>query len=254
MSARPSSPSRARLSELRATIHRIERGGASFGKKAVHIGIPDIDVRLPGGGLAHAALHEIGGSAAFGFIAAIAGRALADPGMLVWCERDAAIHQHGALYGPGLAAFGISPERCLLVRCPDTKSLLWSLEEAARSPAVVCAVGGIGQIDLLASRRLQLAAEESGAVVLLRRDGPCDPQPLAALTRWRAEPTLPAIASPWQHRWRLDLWRSKGGAPGHWNVIWQKGGHHALSLDPAHGFRLAADAAGNPSPGRALAS
>lgn len=49
------------LEDLRARIARIEGAGARHG--CIHFGSEEIDVRLPGGGLATGALHEAAGGA-----------------------------------------------------------------------------------------------------------------------------------------------------------------------------------------------
>ena len=103
--------------------------------------------------------------------------------------------------------------------------MLWSFEEALRCRGVACAVAEIDRLDLLASRRLQLAVEAGGGVGLVLRPEP-DPAPNAALTRWRAEP----VAAVDGIFWRLILWRAKGGAPGVWPVRWDE---RALSFAPA---------------------
>ena len=123
----------------------------------------------------------------------------------------------GELYGPGLARFGLEPERLILVRCADEGEVLWSFQEALRCRGVACAVAEIDRLDLLASRRLQLAVEAGGGAGLVLRTH-ADPAPNAALTRWRAEPVARVDGS----FWRLILWRAKGGAPGVWSVRWDE--------------------------------
>ena len=88
-------------------------------------------------------------------------------------------------------------------------------EEALRCRGVACAVAEIGRLDLLASRRLQLAAEAGGGIGLVLRPEP-DPSPNSALTRWRAEP----LASVDALLWRVILWRVKGGPSGVWPLRW----------------------------------
>lgn len=240
----------ATLGELQAAIRRIERGGVAFDKAVVTSGYAPFDRHLPGGGLIRAACHEIGGVAASGLAAGLAGRALMAGGQLFWCQSDAGIRHHGGLYGPGLAHYGISPERCLHIRAPDDKALLWAVEEIARSKATACVVAETNKLDLLNSRRLQLAAEAGGGIVLLVRTGPRDLQPLAAATRMEATPCI--IAG--QAVWRVELWRAKGAAPGVWNFIWQKGDGDALSLTPTPGFFTSPIATEQPAAKRSLAS
>ena len=206
------------LRELRARIRAIESGAGAAGREVAGLGA-GLEAELPWSGLPRAALHEVSGEAASGFVAALAGRLAGRGGALVWCRSPLLERRLGALYGPGTRAFGLDWRRLVLVRARDEREVLWAAEEALRCPAVAGVVVELARsLDLLASRRLQLAAEAGGAAGLLLRPGPPDPAPNAALTRWRAEP------DPWGglHHWRLDLWRCKGGAPRSWRVGWDE--------------------------------
>lgn len=228
------------LEELRARVRAIEGGGVDFGREVAALG-DGLDDALPWRGLPCRALHEVSGLAATSAVAAFASRFLARGGALVWCRNAAVAAELGELYGPGLARFGLVPERLVIVRCGDESEVLWAFEEALRCPGVACAVAEIGDLDLLASRRLQLAAETGGGAGLVLRPEP-DPLPNAALTRWRAEP-LPAADGIF---WRLILWRARGGAPGVRTVRWDE---QTLSFAPAARMAdPAAAAAGPPQP------
>jgi len=90
---------------------------------------------------------------------------------------------------------GLDPTRLVLVRARRDDAILWAVEEGLRAgPAsgLAAVVGEIGHLPMVASRRLQLAAERSGITTLiLRRWRSADEaaaerdQPSAALTRWR---------------------------------------------------------------------
>lgn len=232
------------LEALRARVRALEGGGHARGRGVAALG-PGLGARLPWGGLPRQALHEIAGPAASGVAAAFARAFLAaHGGALVWCLDDRAARRRGEPYGPGLAAFGLGPERLLLVRARDQRETLWAFEEALRSPAVACAVAELDRLDLAASRRLQLAAEAGGGAGLVLRGEAHDLAPNAALTRWRATP-LPAPGAAL--RARLELWRAKGATPVSLEVAWD--GQALLALDPAPGL---ADPAARPGlpPGR----
>jgi len=222
---------RARLSELRERIRRIERPTA-----AVHgvlpFGIAAIDRVLPCGGLARGALHEIlgtggdeeDGALAAAFAAGILGRLTrTGDGTVLWCL------PRPDLYGPGLAAHGLDPRHLVLVRAPRDAEILWAMEEGLRAPGITAVVGDVGTLAVVASRRLQLAAERSGVTAfLLRRwrDGGQAARehnlPNAAVTRWRiaALPSQPPPGEPGvgRPRWRVELLRCRGGEPACWEV------------------------------------
>jgi protein ImuA len=232
------------LESLRAQVRAIEGGGTDFGREVASLG-PVLDAGLPWPGLPRRALHEVAGEAASAFAAALASRLVHKGGALVWCQTAVSERRIGLLYGPGLRRFGLDWRRLVLVRAPDEAALLWAMEEALRSPAVACAVAELGRVDLLASRRLQLAAESGRSTAVALRPGPIDPAPNAALTRWRAEPLLVSSGHE-PSGWRLTLWRCKGGAPGNFRVVWDE---QTLAFDLAPGM-----AAGAGAPGRAAAS
>jgi protein ImuA len=219
------------LAALRARIRRLEGAGAGFAGPVARLGHPPIDGQLPWGGLPLAALHELRGSLASGLAAAMAGRLLAaGKGAIVWCADAALGRRCGRLYGPGLARFGIRPERLLVVHCGNAREVLWAAHEALASSAVAGVVLEVERLDLLAGRRLQLAAEAGGAAGLVLRFGRPDEAPSAAVSRWRAEPFFPKDANA-ARCWSLDLWRVKGGVPGHWLVRWDD---RTLSFAAAH--------------------
>jgi protein ImuA len=209
-----------RLESLRAQVRALEGGGTDFGREVASLG-PVLDAGLPWPGLPRRALHEVAGEAASSFAAALASRLGRQGGALVWCQTATSERRLGLLYGLGLREFGLDWHRLVLVRAPDELALLWAMEEALRSPAVACAVAELGRVDLLASRRLQLAAESGRSTAIALRPGPIDPAPNAALTRWRAEPLL-VSAGLEPSGWRLTLWRCKGGAPGNFRVVWDE--------------------------------
>jgi len=252
---------RTLLPELRERVRRIERPAATV-HGVLPFGVVAIDRALPGGGLARGALHEILGmggdeedcTLASAFAATIIGRLAASPtssfhsspaptltlprargreweggegrgegGMVLWCL------PRPDLYGPGLAAHGLDPERVVLVRTSRDAEILWAMEEGLRSPGIVVVVGEVGTLLAVASRRLQLAAERSGATVFLlrrwREGGQAAREralPNAAMTRWRvaALPSQPFRGEPGvgRARWRVELLRCRGGEPGCWEM------------------------------------
>jgi protein ImuA len=218
---------RTLLPELRERVRRIERSPA-MAHGALPFGVAAIDRTLPGGGLARGALHEIlgvggdeeDGALAAAFTARILGRLT---GVVLWCL------PRPDLYGPGLAVHGLDPGRVVLVRASRNAEILWAMEEGLRAPGIVAVVGEVGSLPMVASRRLQLAAERSGITAfLLRRwhDGGQAAReralPNAAMTRWRiaALPSRPMRNEPGvgHPRWQVELLRCRGGEPAYWEM------------------------------------
>jgi len=118
-----------------------------------------------------------------------------------------------------------------------------------RHGSLAAVVGEIGRADMTATRRLQLAAEESGTPALLLRRWRrtwVDPlaAPSAAFTRWRigAAPGSPAPfgIAPFdglgRARWQVALVRQRGGPPYHW-LLEAPDGEACFALPAAPGDR-----------------
>ena len=215
----------ALLADLRQRIGQLEGGGGG-GAAVRTLGVPEIDALLPGGGLALGCLHEVAGAApgddgaAIGFAALLLSRITGQPGRILW------LSQRRDLYPPGLAMLGLAPEPLILVMVRHDREVLWAMEEALRCPGLAAVLGEVREIDLVASRRLQLAAEKHGAAALLLRPPAPPPGASAAVTRWRLSGAAGATDDPpdlGASRWWVELARSRGGRPGRWLLEWRDG-------------------------------
>ncbi len=234
------------LAELRAEIAALEGAGKSA-CEALGFGDARLDGLLPGGGLSLRAWHEFAGegleletaAASAAFVARLA-TSLGRRGELIWVLRRDDLH------APGLSTLGFPAERLIQVCARDEAEALAVMEDALRTPGVAAVFGEAAEVDLVAGRRLQLAAEQGQATgFLLRRRpfGGADRKELssAAATRWTlaphpSEPLLgePGLGPP---RWRVRLERCRGGRTGEWIL-------EAREEDDApHPFRLVAELA-----------
>ncbi len=195
------------IASLRARIARIE--GVSAKHVVLPFGVERIDRLLPAGGIAAGALHEVAGSreladdaAATIFLAGIRARF---EGPVFWCLswRD--------LFAPALHLVGLHPNRVIFVEAGSNTHVLTAMEECLRHPGLGGVVGELRKVSLTASRRLQLAAEQSGVpAFLFRRAHAIDTRSpgSAAVTRWRVRATpserlgIPSLGRP---RWELKL-------------------------------------------------
>ena len=235
----PQAENPALIAELRARIAAIEGAGPGGegqgegqGERQVRpLGVPEIDAALPWGGLRLAALHEVAAldaGAGVGFMAALLALLSGAEGVALWCLAARAISESGGLYGPGLAAFRLEPRRLIVVRGRSDREVLWAMEEGLRSGALAAVAAEVTELDLGSSRRLQLAAEAGGTTALLLRPRSAGLGPSAALTRWRlgAAPSAPETGAPvgpgaiGALRWRVELWRCRGGVPHDWLIEW----------------------------------
>ncbi len=233
----------AGLERLRAHIRRIEGYGGTLAegnRRVLPFGIDEIDSRLPGGGLARGALHEVFAAGkgcgdagiATAFCAWLAGRLVRQhdaegaAGGVLWCERPWTLDA-GALYPPALLPFGIDPARVILVRAKRDADALWAIEEGLRCAHLAAVVCEVAEMSLTASRRLQLAAGESGVPALMLRPHADRPAPSAATTRWRLgaaethyETTDTAPPGLGAARWQAEMFRCRGGAAASWTMEW----------------------------------
>ncbi|MFG0283775.1 MAG: ImuA family protein [Phycisphaerales bacterium JB039] len=100
-------------------------------------------------------------------------------------------------------------ERSVFVDAPDRAARAWAMDLALRSGAVGAVIADGSGLDMSATRRLQLAARESGAIGLLLRPGAERRALSAAQTRWVVRP---APAQGRRPTWEIELVRRKGGA------------------------------------------
>lgn len=198
----------------------------SPGAGRLALGVAALDAVL-GGGLKGDGLHECH-AAQPGDFASTLGFALllgrrrgaGDPRPPVWV-RVARRGRDGILpYGPGLAELGIDPAALTLLALPEARAALRAALDVARDGAAGTVLlelaGRQPLLDLTASRRLALAAADSGAMVLLVRSA-AEPVASAAHTRWQisAAPSRPLEGNaPGLPAFALTLLRQRGGRDG----------------------------------------
>jgi protein ImuA len=219
------------LARLRDRIVRMEagHGGGMPGRAA--LGHEEADAVLQGG-LARGAVHEVfaegrHGAAASGFIAGLAQRICANRPLL-WVRQDFAARESGALSMRGWRKFGLDPCLLVTVHVPDVESALRTAADALACDALGAVVmeiwGETRLLDLVASRRLTLAAGGSGVTGLLLRVA-ATPLPSTAETRWIVRPARSPPCAAWQ-AWGAPVFetrlvRNRHGRTGQWIMEWK---------------------------------
>lgn len=194
--------------------------------RVTRLGIAAIDAALPWGGLPGGAIHEVTGpesdGAATGFCTTLLARLSAGTRPVLW------VTANDDLYAPGLAAFGLSPERLIVVRARRTAETFWTIEEALRCRSLAAVLGEVRGPTRTVARRLQLVARGSGVTaVLLRHDE--DDAFANAVTRWHVVSARrdDAAEDDSNARWRVDLVRCRGrihgeeGYVARWLIEWR---------------------------------
>jgi len=226
------------LASLRGRIERIETSGDAYLPGRVALGHVEADATLQGGlvlGAVHEVFAETGrqSAAATGFVAGLAGRVTARR-PLVWVRQDFTEIESGALSMSGLAELGLDPRLLVTVRATDVDSALRTAADALSCDALGVVVlevwGEARQFDLVASRKLTLAAQVSGATCLLLRMA-AEPQPSTAETRWivraaHSPPAAPLMPAAAWNAWGAPLFdaqlvRNRHGPVGRWIMEWK---------------------------------
>lgn len=201
---------------LREWMDRIEETQRRFSRT---VPVADaVDRWLPHGGLSAGCIHEVKGTNlanAIAFSAILSARLAGESGNILYLAPDRSLHPLGLL------PYGVKLNQLLYVSTKRQKDLSWILMEALRCPQVSAVVALLGGLDLTESRRLQLAAEASGATGFLL--GNAGSAPIASsITRWRVSSVAGRSGQRFDEPlWALDLLYCRGGRPGSWTLEWR---------------------------------
>lgn len=214
------------LRTLRGKIKHLEGFKMDPCGASLQFGVPEIDQSFPDGSMPLGAAHEFisdspeNTAATSSFIAAMLSRLNQSSGTVLWISKSK------TLYAPGLLPFGLDPNRVVFIHVGNDRQALWAIEEALRAKGLMAVVGEIGNADMTATRRLQLAVEKSGTTGFLLRV-PKREHSSVCVGRWRiqhitSEETkgLPGVGNA---RWRVDLEKVRHGQPGQWDLEWNDG-------------------------------
>ncbi|NVO12851.1 MAG: DNA repair protein [Rhodoplanes sp.] len=225
---------------------------------ALALGVPALD-RVLGGGLMLGALHEIVPAAAFD-LAAAAGMALALAAHalrtvrrfarreVLWIQPDLAGFEAGRLYGPGLEALGLPLLRLIDLRVASERDGAFAMEEALQCRALAVVVGEFFDdraLDLVALRRLSLAAATGGGLgLVLRHRADALASPAATRLEIAAAPSRPdAFGGLGRPTVLLSVVRNRHGPTGRWLLSWD---HHEHVFVEAPSLAVAVPAVDRP--------
>jgi protein ImuA len=192
------------------------------------IGLGAINQAFPNSQFPLGAVHEFickgaeEKAAAGGFVVGILSALMKRGGVCIWITKIRTI------FPPAFTAFGIAPEKVIFVELAKEKDLLWAVEEALKCEGLAAVVGELSQLDFTASRRLQLAVEQSRVTGFILRVNPRQLHTTACVTRWQISPIaselsndLPGVGYP---RWNVQLLKVRNGRPGNWQIEWSRRG------------------------------
>lgn len=190
----------------------------------VNFGLGPVEEGFPNRVFPTGAVHElvsnspVDAAATNGFMAALLGKLMQSGGLSLW------ISQKRTLYPPALKFFGIDPDRVIFIDVKNEKDLLWMTEEALKCQALSAVIAEIKDMDLTASRRLQLAVEQSRVTGLLHRMNPRNLGNTACAARWKISPIASFLEDDMPgmgfFRWEVQLLKVRNGEIGHWQIQW----------------------------------
>jgi protein ImuA len=222
------------LFDLRRMLARPHREG-----RRLALGAPVIDAVL-GGGLGFGAIHELHPArpldqgAMAGFAGSIGALANKEGKQTVWIQHDFAAVEAGALYG--MDSFGLPLSSLVVVHVSRVIDALWAFEETLKCRAVGAVIAEIATegaaVDLTATRRLSLAARDSGGFGLLLRHRP-SAMASAVATRWQVASAAGArdqFGGVGHTTFAVSLIKNRCGPCGSWIIAWD---HHERAFTPA---------------------
>jgi len=188
---------------------------------AIDTGLGPVNYAFPNGVFPLGAIHEFiaeDTAATGGFIAGILSALMQNGGACLW------VSSWRTLFPPALLSFGISPDKIIFIDLQKERDLLWAIEEALKCNGLAAVVGEIKELSFTASRRLQLAVEQSRVTGFILR---AKATTTACVTRWKItslpselNDDMPGVGFP---RWNIQLLKVRNGKPGSWQVEWVNG-------------------------------
>ena len=188
------------------------------------LGLGEIEQAFPGGIFPKSAIHEFitivneDSAASGGFIAGLLAILMQDGAACVWVSTARRV------FPPALSAFNVAPERIIFMDVKTQKEVLWVTEEALKCEGLAAVVSELHEINLVESRRMQLAVEESGVTGFILRKDANKSASSVATARWHISPLpseteegMPGLGFP---RWQVELLKVKNGTPGSWQMEW----------------------------------
>jgi protein ImuA len=217
------------IAELQSEILRMQ-GFKTANSTTVDVGLGPIREAFPNATFPLGAVHEFlstqaeDAAATSGFIAGLLSSVMENKGTTLW------ISSSRTLFPPALKSFGIQPDRFIFIDLQKEKDVLWAMDEALKCSALSAVVGEMNEISFTASRRLQLAVEQSQVTGFILRRNTHKLNTTACVSRWKITPLasalvddLPGVGFP---QWKVELLRIRNGKPGTWNVQWVNGKFH----------------------------
>jgi len=196
------------VKRLRGEVCRLERSQFEAKGDPISSGSDALDRLLPERGFAPGSLIEwlspAAGSGAASLALIAAREAMWEGGGVVVMDR------REQFYPPAASAMGLDLERLVVVRAESESDELWALDQALRCPGVAAVWAELDCLDWRWFRRLQLAAEDGGAIGHFQRPLSVRGQPTWSASQLLVQPR----PSRGPRRFRIEVLRCRGGRGG----------------------------------------
>lgn len=221
------------IAQLRRDILPLQGIRNGLHGQPVNVGLGVMNPSFPNHSFPLGAIHEFcckeaeDVAASWGFIAGITGTLMQKGGAAIW------VGNARNIFPPALASFGIQPDRIIFIDLQKQKDILWVVEEALKCEGLAAVIGDIPELNFTASRRLQLAVEQSRVTGFIIRRTQRVPGITASVARWRitslpgsVQEGLPGVGFA---RWNVELLKIRNGIPASWQIEWQAGRFRAAT-------------------------
>lgn len=216
------------IAQLKREIFSLQSTNRVFNNTLAFTGLESINLAFPQGIFPLAAIHEFisesneTASATTGFLAGLLSSIMNKSGLVIW------ISASHTIFPPALKYFGVSPDKIIFIHLKKEKEIQWVMEESLKCKGLSAVVSEMNGLTFTASKRLQLAIEESGVTGFVIRNNSRALNPTACVTRWKITSLpggslpvgMPGVGFP---RWDIELLKVKNGKPGKWEVEFVNG-------------------------------
>lgn len=188
------------------------------------IGLGAIKEAFPNNEFPFGAIHEFMCStpedkaATSGFVAGMLSSMMRRGGHCIW------VSPVRMIFPPALSWYGIDAERIVFIEVQKEKERLWVIEEALKCDGLCGVIGEVQDLSYMASRRLQLAVEQSRVTGFIFRLSPRNINTTACIARWKIGSlsgaltgSAPGLGFP---RWQVELLKVRNGRTGSWQIEW----------------------------------
>jgi protein ImuA len=216
------------IQKLRNELLHME-GFKTSGSSALDLSLGPLRDALPGATFPLGAIHEFlchapeSVASTCGFISGLLSVLMQRGGICLW------INTTRSVFPPALKRSGLIPDRFIFVDVKNDNDGAWVMDEALKCDGLTAVVGEMRGLDFTASRRFQLAVEQSHVTgfVIRKQEKKVKITPNACTSRWRIThlpsvpiDNLPGIGHP---QWYVELLKIRNGRPGTWQLMLDDG-------------------------------